>query len=184
MMEKVTPIFLELFCVFNSVQHFYSILCLFGPALSNLCTNSLHIPDWLALWFPALDCSNLQCKYAKKNFSLFSGKPKWCVLCNCLRPTDLTPLLCLLWASQSDVRSATACDRLTWRPCCASRGQAKQSNSNQYSAQPYMLAIRLYSQRHLKISKLLSASGLNWELSNVSFHSTEKEIEISKTHWF
>jgi hypothetical protein len=64
-------------------------------------------------------------------------------------------------------------------------GKPKQRNSDQYSAQPYMLVIRLYSQRHLKISKLLLASSLNWELSNVSFHSTEREIEeIAKTHWF
>jgi hypothetical protein len=59
----------------------------------------------------------------------------------------------------------------------------KHSNSNEYSAQAYMLVNRLYSQSYLKISKLLFASSSNWELSNASFHSTEKEIEeISKTH--
>jgi hypothetical protein len=113
---------------------------------------------------PDLDCSKLQCKYARKNFSLFSGdkkKKERSALCNYLQPTNLTPLLCLQWA------------------------KPKQSNPNQYSAQPYMLAVRLYTESHLKISKLLFASSLNWELSNVSFHSTDKEIEeISKTHWF
>lgn len=115
MMEMVSPIFLEPFCVFNSVHHFYSILCLFGPALPNLCAAS-HPGLWLTLWFPALDCSKLQYKYANKNFSLFSGgkKKEWSALCNCLQPNNPTPLSCLQWPSQSTVTPMS----ILHRPTC------------------------------------------------------------------